>query len=222
MGAMETGMMLIPQALTVAAVMPIAGRIFDRFGPRVVLIPGMILLAFSTYQFHNLDLGTSNLTIISWMMLRGVGMGLGMMPATTASMNAVPRQLIPRATALTNALQRISGSFGTAIMATVLTTRQGYQFAMASQTVTVNSPGFQMVMGRARTFASVEHLSAVVMQKLSFAMIYGQVAQFAAVRAIDDTFFVASVICIPAVLVALIVRNTKAASGAGPRPVLSE
>jgi hypothetical protein len=104
----------------------------------------------------------------------------------------------------------------------VLTTRQGYQFAMASQTVTVNSPGFQMVMGRARAFASVEHLSTVVMQKLSFAMIYGQVAQIAAVRAIDDTFFVASVICIPAILVALIVRNTKAASGAGPRPVLSE
>jgi DHA2 family multidrug resistance protein len=222
MGAMETGMMLIPQALTVAAVMPISGRIYDRFGPRVVLIPGMSLLAYSTYQFHNLDLGTSNLTIMSWMVLRGIGMGLGMMPATTASMNAVPRHLIPRATALTNALQRIAGSFGTAIMATVLTTRQGYQFAMASQTVTVTSPGFQMVMGKARAFASVEHLSTAVMQKLSFAMIYGQVAQLAAVRAIDDTFFVASVICIPAILAAILVRNTKAPSGAGPRPVMAE
>jgi DHA2 family multidrug resistance protein len=222
LGAMETGMMLIPQALTVAAVMPISGRIYDRFGPRLVLIPGMILLAYSTYRFSGLDLGTSNLTIIGWMMLRGLGMGLGMMPATTTSMNAVPRQLIPRATALTNALQRISGSFGTAIMATVLTTRQSYQFAVASQTVTPLSPGFQLMMAHARTMPVFAHLPVAATQQMGFLMIYGTVRQLAAVRAIDDTFFVAAVICIPAVLCAIVMQNKKAAASPGPRPVLAE
>jgi hypothetical protein len=37
-------------------------------------------------------------------MLRGVGMGFAMRPATTAAMNATPRELIPRATALASAL----------------------------------------------------------------------------------------------------------------------
>jgi hypothetical protein len=60
------------------------------------------------------------------------------------------------------------------------------------------------------------------MQQLSFAMIYGQVAQIAAVRAIDDTFFVAAVICIPAILAAFVMQNKKAPSGPGPRPVMSE
>ncbi len=180
------------------------------------------LLAFSTYQFHSLDLATSNLTIISWMMLRGVGMGLGMMPATTTAMNAVPRELIPRASALMNALQRIAGSFGTAIMATILTTRQTYQFAMASQTVTPLSPGFQILMAHARSMPAFAHVSAAVTQQLGFMMIYRTVAQTAAVRAIDDTFFVAAVICVPAILAALVMQNKKAQSGPGPRPILSE
>jgi DHA2 family multidrug resistance protein len=222
MGAMETGMMLIPQALTVACVMPIAGRLFDRFGPRVVLIPGMTLLAYSTYRFHTLDIGTSNLEIIGTLCLRGIGMGLGMMPATTASMNAVPRNLLPRATALTNALQRIAGSFGTAVMATVLTTRQTYQFAMASQSITPLSPGVQLTLAHARTLPGLDQLSSPALQRLSFMMIYRSVGQVAAVRAIDDTFFVAAVLCIPAILAALIVRNVKASGAPGPRPVMAD
>jgi EmrB/QacA subfamily drug resistance transporter len=222
MGAMETGMMLIPQALTVAAIMPLSGRIYDRFGPRLVLIPGMALLAYSTYRFHTLDIGTSNLEIIGTLMLRGVGMGLGMMPATTTAMNAVPRHQIPRATALTNALQRISGSFGTAIMATVLTTRQTYQFAVASQTVTPLSPGVQAVLAHARMMPEFQNLPASAIQQLSFYMIYGTLQQVAAVRAIDDTFYVAALICVPAIFAALVMRNVKAQSGPGPRPIIAE
>lgn len=221
MGAMETGMLLIPQALTVAVVMPISGRIYDRFGARVLLIPGMILLAFSTYRFHTLSVTTSNLEIISNLMLRGLGMGMAMMPATTTAMNAVPRHLIPRATALTNALQRIAGSFGVAIMATVLTSRQTFQFAVASQTVTATSPGVQEILAHARSLPAFQHLPAAAAQQLGALLLYGQVASLAGVHAIDDTFFVAALFCIPAVLVSCFIRGTRA-TGGGSQPIMSE
>ena len=221
MGAMDTGMMLIPQAVTVALVMPISGRINDRYGARVLLIPGMALLAYSTYRFHTLSVETSNLEIIQTLMLRGLGMGLAMMPATTVAMNAVPRHMIPRATALTQALQRIAGSFGTATMATVLTTRQTFQFAVAAQTVTSTSIGVQAVLTHARSLPGLQFMSVGAAHQLSAVFLYGLVAKSAGVHAIDDTFFVAAVLCLPAVLVSFFIRRTKSAGGA-TQPILSE
>ncbi len=218
LGAMETGMLLIPQAITVALIMPISGRIFDRFGPTVVLVPGIALLTYATYLFSNLSLNTTNTQIISILMLRGVGMGLAMMPATTAAMNAAPRHLIPRATALANALQRIAGSFGTAIMATVLTTRQTFQFAMMAQTVTPFSPGVQITLARAQASMGLNHLTADVAHQLGLYMLYQSVAMSAAVRSFDDTFFFASIVCIPAILAAFLVRNTR---GSSARPMVA-
>jgi len=219
LGAMDTGLLLIPQSLVVAVVMPISGRLYDRIGPRLLLVPGLSLLTYASYQFATLSLDTPNIRIIEILMLRGVGMGLVMMPATTTAMNAVPRHLIPRASALTNAMQRISGSFGTAIMATVLTTRQTYQFAMAAQTMTPANPTVQMVMSQAQAYFSLHQIPAYLGHQLTVLLLYQQVATIAAVRSFDDTFFVAAILCIPAVIAAFFVRPTAIRSGEAPLPM---
>jgi EmrB/QacA subfamily drug resistance transporter len=221
-GAMETGLLLVPQALTVAVIMPISGRIFDRFGPRIVLIPGIALLALSTYRFGNLSLETTNLQIISNLMLRGMGMGLAMMPATTAAMNAVPRQSIPRATALTNALQRISGSFGTAVMSTILTSRQTYQFATLAQTQTPFNFGVKTMLAKAQALPALNYLPPPYFHQISVLILYQEVATEAAVRSFDDTFLIASVICLPAIVAALFVRNVGSRRRGSSEPVLAE
>jgi DHA2 family multidrug resistance protein len=221
LGAMETGLLLIPQAITVAVIMPISGQLFDRFGPRVLLVPGMALLAYATYRFHTLSLETSNGEIIVDLMIRGVGMGMAMMPATTAAMNAVPRPLLPRATALTNAMQRIAGSFGTAIMATILTVRQTYQFAETAQTVTPTNPMVQSVLGEIHGWAALQHFSAATTSQLGFLMLYQEVSMTAAVKSFDDTFLVAAAICVPAALIALFITNpAKKAAGPGHTVVM--
>ena len=221
LGAMETGLLWLPQSLVVAMVMPLSGRIFDRFGPTVVLVPGIALLVVATWLFSHLTLGTSTLTVVGILVVRGAGMGLAMMPATTAAMNAVPRHLIPRASALTSAVQRIAGSFGAAIMATELTARQNFQFAAISQTVTPFSPGVEMVMARARALMALHDMPVAAVRQLSILILYQKVEITASVRAFDDTFLFAAVVCIPAVLAAFLVRNTTTRGG-GRRMVAAE
>jgi len=143
--------------------------------------------------------------------------------ATTAAMNAVPRQLIPRATALTNALQRIIGSFGTAVMATVLTARENFQFATMAQTVTPFSPGVHLAMARVQAMASLEHLPAALAQQMNLMMLYRSVALTSAVRAFDDTFYFGTLVCLPAFVAALFVRNNlKRAPGGAPGAAMME
>ncbi len=220
LGAMDTGLLWLPQSLVVAAIMPLSGRIFDRFGPTIVLVPGITLLVIATWLFSHLSLETTTLTVVEILLVRGTGMGLAMMPATTAAMNAVPRHLIPRATALTSAVQRIAGSFGAAIMATELTSRQDFQFAAISQTMTPFSPGVEMVVAKAHAFLALHDMPASAAHQLAVLMLYQDVAITASVRAFDDTFLFAAVICIPAVLAALLVRNTT--TGGGRRMMAAE
>ena len=60
------------------------------------------------------------------LIMRGLSMGLVMMPAMTVAMNTLPPLLIARGSSLTNVLRQMFASFGTAIFVTLLQTRQTY------------------------------------------------------------------------------------------------
>src|SRR3954464_6202644 len=78
LGAMEAGMLLLPQALAAALMMQISGRLLDRFGPKLVVLPGLMLLAFATWRFSGLDLNTSDFSIRVTLFMRGLAMGMVM------------------------------------------------------------------------------------------------------------------------------------------------
>ncbi len=59
-------------------------------------------------------------------------MGLAMMPTQTAGMNAIPRELTGRGTALNSTIKQVSGSFGIAILTTILGHRQAFHAARDS------------------------------------------------------------------------------------------
>ncbi|MGO9310771.1 MAG: DHA2 family efflux MFS transporter permease subunit, partial [Spirochaetia bacterium] len=48
LGAMETGLLMMPGALVSGFIMPIQGRLFDRFGPRPLAIAGILMLIFTS------------------------------------------------------------------------------------------------------------------------------------------------------------------------------
>ena len=218
LGAMQTGLLWLPQSLAVAMIMPLSGRIFDRFGPVVVLVPGLSILVIAMYLLSFLSLSTTQMQIVGMLLLRGIGMGFAMMPATTAAMNATPRELIPRASALASALQRIAGSFGAAIMATMLTTRENFQFNSLAQSVTTLDPGVRIAMAQAQAIMRQHNLSAAAAHQLTALLLFQNVTIAATVRGFDDTFYFGALLCIPAVFVALLVRNTRGEGGRGPLP----
>ena len=64
LGAMEAGTAAAARRRIAAAMMmQISGRLLDRFGPKLVVIPGLLLLAFATWLLSGLDLNTSDNTI---------------------------------------------------------------------------------------------------------------------------------------------------------------
>ena len=134
--ALQTGLILLPQAATAAFAMPVGGMLTDRIGPRPVVLTGMVMLAFGGVLLAQIHTDSPIMLVIGALMLRGFAMGFSMMPAMSAAMARVPRQLTSRASSITNSLQRIGSSIGIAVLVTILVA----QFVPAAAQTSCNPP----------------------------------------------------------------------------------
>ncbi len=123
--AIETGLLLLPQAAMAAVSMPLGGYLTDRFGPKPVVATGLLLLTVGSVVLAQIHYDSSNWLVISALMLRGFAMGFAMMPTMAAAMARVPRRYTSRASSITNTFQRVSSSVGIAVLVTVLAAQFG-------------------------------------------------------------------------------------------------
>ncbi|MHB8077606.1 DHA2 family efflux MFS transporter permease subunit [Desulfosporosinus fructosivorans] len=134
--AMETGMILFPSAIASGIMMPISGALFDKFGAKVVTIPGLLVVAFATYKMSLFNMDTTRTTIILIATLRGLGLGFAMMPVNTAGMNSVPRHLFGKATALSTTVRSIMQALAITFMTTIISNKSSYNYARLSEQIT--------------------------------------------------------------------------------------
>lgn len=134
--AMETGLILFPSAIASGLMMPISGTIFDKFGAKVVTVPGLLILAYSTYEMSQFNMNTPAATITIMAAIRGLGLGLAMMPVNTAAMNAVPRHLFAKATALSTTVRSIFQALAITFMTTMISNRTNYNYARLAEQIT--------------------------------------------------------------------------------------
>ncbi len=116
-----TGLLTAPQGLGAALVMPLAGKLTDRFGGGPLALFGVVLTTAATIPFALIGAHTSILYLCVAMLFRGFGIGFAFMPAMTAAFAALERHELSDATPQLNVLQRVGGSIGIAVLTVVLT-----------------------------------------------------------------------------------------------------
>jgi EmrB/QacA subfamily drug resistance transporter len=205
----QTGLLLMPEAVAIAVMLPFAGRLYDKFGPVPMIIPGLLGMAYSMYLLHSLDVNTSDADLIKILVLRGVSMGMMAMPAFTLAMSVHPPQAVARASALTNVLRQMFPAFGIAFFATILQTRHAFHASSLAQTVTPDSLAAMQVISRISESAGQFGASNGVAGPAAVQVLDGLVQQQAAIRAFNDVFLVAVVISLLAVPLAIFLRKPK-------------
>lgn len=118
--AFHSGLMLLPGAVVMGAMMPITGAIFDKHGAKRLAISGMLILTTATLPFAFLTKETPIAMIVILYALRMFGIAMVMMPVTTSGMNALPMELISHGTAVNNTFRQVASSIGTAILISIL------------------------------------------------------------------------------------------------------
>ncbi|MGE6632030.1 MDR family MFS transporter [Bacillus sp. NPDC077027] len=120
LSALDTGLILLPGALFMGLLSPLIGRIFDKVGGKGLALGGFAILTVTTLPFMMLSLDTSITLITIAYTVRLIGVGMIMMPLTTAGINSLPPHLIPHGTAMNNTMRQVGGSIGTAVLVSIM------------------------------------------------------------------------------------------------------
>lgn len=120
--ALETGFIMLPGAIIGALVGYFSGRWFDKFGVRKVLIPSAFVFLLGGIGLVAFDLDTSIIFIIAVYTALSVGMMGTITPINTWGINSLDNKVIQHANALSNTLNQVGASLGTAILVSLSAT----------------------------------------------------------------------------------------------------
>ncbi|RLL45535.1 DHA2 family efflux MFS transporter permease subunit [Oceanobacillus piezotolerans] len=121
---MNAGLMLLPGALVNAAMSPITGKLFDRYGGKILAISGLTIVLVTTYLLSNLTFETGYYYLMTVHAVRMFGLSMVMMPVQTNGLNQLPASFYPHGTAMNNTLNQVSAAIGTAVIITIMSTRE--------------------------------------------------------------------------------------------------
>jgi EmrB/QacA subfamily drug resistance transporter len=202
LGAFDTGLLLLPQALVMAVIMPTAGLLYDKIGPRWPAAIGLAIVALGTYMLTGVTLESSTEHVVWVLVLRAVGMGLAMMPIMTGGLSAVPPDQVDGASAFNNVVQRTSSALGLAGL-TSLVTYSREQFSLdRGLLVSTDTPMPVLAPGATGEMAGMY-------------AIYQQTQMIAFVEAMHSLFIVTAIITAAGVPLALMLRSGPSKPAAG-------
>ncbi|HIS40955.1 MAG TPA: DHA2 family efflux MFS transporter permease subunit [Candidatus Aphodovivens avistercoris] len=117
--ATVSGLFIMPGAILMGALNPFAGRLFDKYGPRVLSIIGLSVLTISTVGFATLSSSTDVVWLTILYTIRMASLSLVNMPITTWAMNALDNKMLNHGTSVNNTLRQVAGSLGTALLVSI-------------------------------------------------------------------------------------------------------
>jgi DHA2 family multidrug resistance protein len=212
--AQQSGMLMIPAALTTAFMMPLIGKLLSKGVPQQYLVAGGMFLFF-VYSFWGYKILTPDTgeDAFFWMLIvRGVGMGLLFIPITTLSLSTLKGQQIGQGAAFTGMMRQLGGSFGIAMITTFLSRKNVEHSNNLHSHLNENDPAVQQkvislqhgFMANGKTFDEA--------LKAAYASLDHMVSKQAAVLSYMDAFLYLGVmflICIPFVLMVRGNRKSK-------------
>jgi EmrB/QacA subfamily drug resistance transporter len=113
---LEAGVRFLPATVVIIFAGPIAGRLADRFGPRPLMVSGLLITAVSLAWQSRVEVDTSYGFLVGAFVLMGLGIGLVMSPMSMAAMNAVDRTKAGVASGTLSMFRMVGGTFGVAAL----------------------------------------------------------------------------------------------------------
>lgn len=201
--ALDSGLLMLPGALVMGALGPIAGKLLDTIGIKPLAIFGIGVMTYATWELTKLNMNTPYLSIMGIYVLRSFGMAFIMMPIMTAGMNALPARLISHGNAFVNTMRQLAGSIGTAILVTVMTTQTTNHVAAFGEELDKTNPMVQDHMRElAQQFGGEQGAMKVLLQYVN---------KLASVEGINDAFIIATIISLVALILSFFLQSKKKA-----------
>jgi len=120
---LKSGFAFLPFTAGIITFAGIASQLLPKFGPKPLMVPGLITAGIGLLLLTRITPETSYLThVLPSMLIMSSGMALVFIPLTSTSLHAVSNHDTGVASAMLNTSQQVGGSLGTALLNTVAAT----------------------------------------------------------------------------------------------------
>jgi EmrB/QacA subfamily drug resistance transporter len=206
----QAGVFFVPPALVMGTTSILAGRLSDKIQPNLLLILGLLVLTYVSFQFVAIDVWATSATLLGLIILRRGAQAFCHSPLTTATMRGVPDDQVRMAAGLFNVHRTLAGAVGTAVTVTLMDYREDVRTAMLSQRQTLYPLGTQVAVETIRgVLAQDGNTDGILAQKTS-GVLQQMLAAEAGLAAYQDVFFVYAVFALFSIVPVLLMRGGKA------------
>jgi MFS transporter, DHA2 family, multidrug resistance protein len=136
----DSGVLLIPAGLLMAAIFPIAGRLSDELAPRNLILTGLLIFGISALLFRWADGNTPFTTLVLWIALGRVGLALIFPCLNAAALRPLPLELLAQGAGAINFLRQLGGAFGVNLLTIYLMQRSDVHAHLLASTQTAANP----------------------------------------------------------------------------------
>jgi len=207
--AFQAGLILLPQALAAMVSVVAGGRLVDRIGVRAVVIPGLLLMAFASWQLTFITLNSPFWWLQTLLVLLGLSLGLTGQPLVVAALADIREaQQVADASTITTVTRSVGASIGIALLATLVQTQTKVHFTHLAEQVTAGSPLGQLLPRLQGVF--LQHgANAQSVRSAALQLIARFVQQQGYLLALRDAFFLIIGLIALAIVTTLFIKERR-------------
>ncbi|MGO9060123.1 MAG: DHA2 family efflux MFS transporter permease subunit [Candidatus Binataceae bacterium] len=186
--AYQAGMVLIPRAIVMLAVMPIVGRLYNLVSPQLSVLAGLLTLSLSYWWLSHFSLGVSFWSFLPVLVLSGLGMSFAMVTLSTVTLSTIERENMTSASSLYTLIRREAGNVAYALFATVLARSTQYHRAILVPDISRLNPIFRETRSSMSSYLAFHSLNSLPFSRQPLDLLNRIVNRQATMMAYNDVF----------------------------------
>jgi MFS transporter, DHA2 family, multidrug resistance protein len=207
--ALKTGFLLLPMAVAVTMVLPVAGRLADRMDARIPIGIGVLFSVLSLYWLSFLNLQTSTSEAVGMLVMRGLGLGFIFPPIMNLALKSLPEEKVATGSSLMNVSRQVGGAFGVALLGAILERRHLYHQSLLAQAHTLTANATACLPQHMHTWfsqpGSIDNASCLN----TLATLQELLKKNAMVASFDDCFLLSASIFALAIIPTILMRKRR-------------
>lgn len=209
LSAMQTGLVLFPEAIATATAMMLFGKLGNKLDTRIFAVSALILIVINSFSMSHITLETSNTTITLLLMVRGFGVGFLMAPVQTIGLSGISKEDMPNASALINTVKQVEASIGITVITSIMQHRNTINYSDLAGQVNFFNLNTMHLLKMIQGVLVQDGMSQPAAQSGAISQIFKLISRQAQLQSLNDTMLVISIIAGIIILPTLLLKESK-------------
>lgn len=194
MGPSDAGLAMMPAGFAMGFLMPLLGRLADRYPAKFLISSGLLAFACSCYLMAGADANTGFWAFAWWMAIGRIGMALAIPAMNLWGVRSAPDDLMTQASGTLNFVRQLGGTFGINLLSLAITRRtQFHNDALAAYQTSDNQIASEVISHIGKLAAELGHIppeQTISGVRFLAQMVYHQ----ATTLSFSDSFLIATLV----------------------------